>query len=151
MDKLKAAGKAASTQQNATGFIIGGENKGCCITGKIASALNDKNKKASFGDKLLGIDKEFREAPDTLEVATLLGEVKATLTSGDIKSYKVIATTHTSMFIKINLNSGATLTVQVATMTIVNSSNGKTTTTTTVYLHDADDILSVLAPCDLEK
>ena len=50
------------------------------------------------------------------------------------------------MFIKITFTNGEVSTVKVATMTI-KTTNGQTFTT---YTHDADDIISVLATCDVE-
>lgn len=137
LDGMKSMAKASAAQSNASGIIIGGANKGCLVAGVISEGLNDKKK--------IGLA-EFIDSPDTLKITTAKGDEVKSFTSADVKSYKIIASTHTTMFIKINFTNGEVSTVKVATMKITNS-NGQTVTT---YTHDADDIISVLAVCDVE-
>lgn len=137
LDKMKDVAKASAAQSNASGIIIGGTNKGCIVTGVVSEGLNDKKK--------IGLA-EYFDSPDTLKVTTAKGDDVASFTSADVKSYKIIASTHTTMFIKITFANGEVSTIKVATMKITNN-NGQTVTT---YTHDADDIISVLAVCDVE-
>ena len=137
LDKMKDTMKASAAQSNASGIIIGGANKGCLVAGIISEGLNDKKK--------IGLA-EYIDSPDVLKVTTAKGDEVKSFTSADVKSYKIIATTHTTMFIKITFTNGEVSTVKVATMTI-KTTNGQTVTT---YTHDADDIISVLATCDVE-
>ena len=130
LDGIKAAAKSIKAEQNSSGVIIGGANKGCYVAAVISEKL----------DKKTGVHiAEYIDSPDTLKITKANGE--------DVKSYKIIASTHLMMFIKINFRNGEVSTLKVATMTIENNQNGGTTT---VYTHDADDIVSVLAPCDVE-
>ena len=135
LDKMKDSMKAGAARSNASGIIIGGANKGCLVAGVVSETLNDKKN---------GLD--YIESADTLKVTTAKGDEVKSFTSADVKSYKIIATTHTTMFIKITFTNGEVSTVKVATMTI-KTANGQTVTT---YTHDADDIISVLATCDVE-
>ena len=136
LDGAKSFMKASSTQANASGIIIGGANKGCCVTGVISQRMNEK--KTGLAD--------YFESPDTLKITTAKGDEVKSVTSADVKSYKIIASTHTTMFIKITFTNGEISTIKVKTMEINNNGNQ----TTTVYRHDADDIISVLAVCDVE-
>lgn len=138
LDGLKAAAKSAAAQKNSSGVIIGGANKGCYVSAVISEKL-DKKTGAHIA--------EYIESPDTLKITKANGEDVKSFTSADVKSYKIIASTHLMMFIKINFRNGEISTLKVATMTIENNQNGGTTT---VYTHDADNIVSVLAPCDVE-
>ena len=138
LDGLKAAAKSAAAQKNSSGVIIGGANKGCYVSAVISEKL-DKKTGVHFA--------EYIESPDTLKITKANGEDVKSFTSADVKSYKIIASTHLMMFIKINFRNGEVSTLKVATMTIENNQNGGTTT---VYTHDADNIVSVLAPCDVE-
>ncbi len=138
LDGLKAAAKSAAAQKNSSGVIIGGTNKGCYVSAVISEKL-DKKTGAHIA--------EYIESPDTLKITKANGEDVKSFTSADVKSYKIIASTHLMMFIKINFRNGEVSTLKVATMTIENNQNGGTTT---VYTHDADNIVSVLAPCDVE-
>ena len=135
LDKMKDSMKAGAARSNASGIIIGGANKGCLVAGVVSETLNDKKN---------GLD--YIESADTLKVTTAKGDDVTSFTSADVKSYKIIATTHTTMFIKITFTNGEVSTVKVATMSI-KTTNGQTVTT---YTHDADDIISVLATCDVE-
>ena len=138
LDGLNAAAKSAAAQKNSSGVIIGGANKGCYVSAVISEKL-DKKTGAHIA--------EYIESPDTLKITKANGEDVKSFTSADVKSYKIIASTHLMMFIKINFRNGEVSTLKVATMTIENNQNGGTTT---VYTHDADNIVSVLAPCDVE-
>ena len=138
LDGLKAAAKSAAAQNHSSGVIIGGANKGCYVSAVISEKL-DKKTGAHIA--------EYIESPDTLKITKANGEDVKSFTSADVKSYKIIASTHLMMFIKINFRNGEVSTLKVATMTIENNQNGGTTT---VYTHDADNIVSVLAPCDVE-
>ena len=138
LDGIKAAAKSIKAEQNSSGVIIGGANKGCYVAAVISEKL----------DKKTGVHiAEYIDSPDTLKITMANGEDVKSFTSADVKSYKIIASTHLMMFIKINFRNGEVSTLKVATMTIENNQNGGTTT---VYTHDADDIVSVLAPCDVE-
>ena len=141
LDGIKAAAKTIKAAQNSSGVIIGGANKGCYVSAVISEKL-DKKTGAHIA--------EYIESPDTLKITKANGEDVKSFTSADVKSYKIIASTHLMMFIKINFRNGEVSTLKVATMTIENSTKGGTTTTTTIYTHDADNIVSVLAPCDVE-
>ena len=138
LDGLKAAAKSAAAQKNSSGVIIGGTNKGCYVSAVISEKL-DKKTGAHIA--------EYIESPDTLKITKANGEDVKSFTSADVKSYKIIASTHLMMFIKINFRNGEVSTLKVATMTIENNQNGGTTT---VYTHDADNIVSVLAPFEVE-
>lgn len=138
LDGIKAAAKSIKAEQNSSGVIIGGANKGCYVAAVISEKL----------DKKTGVHiAEYIDSPDTLKITKANGEDVKSFSSADVKSYKIIASTHLMMFIKINFRNGEVSTLKVATMTIENNQNGGTTT---VYTHDAYDIVSVLAPCDVE-
>lgn len=138
LDGIKAAAKSIKAEQNSSGVIIGGANKGCYVAAVISEKL----------DKKTGVHiAEYIDSPDTLKITKANGEDVKSFSSADVKSYKIIASTHLMMFIKINFRNGEVSTLKVATMTIENNQNGGTTT---VYTHDADDIVSVLALCDVE-
>ena len=92
LDGIKAAAKSAAAQKNSSGVIIGGANKGCYVSAVISEKL-DKKTGAHIA--------EYIESPDTLKITKANGEDVKSFTSADVKSYKIIASTHLMMFIKI--------------------------------------------------